>query len=112
MPEYEWVVASGANHTAVMAPEKQLIWDPTYFAMGVSAQAALEGVFGTDLSQDYDLHEEEYSFSRFTIELIHVFSLLDSAPEEQRLKLVQGFPQVMKGDELDAATPTSLSGCA
>lgn len=99
LSDFEWMVVSGKGHTAVMAPAEQLIWDPTYFALGVSAQAALEHVFGDDLSSnEYTIYLEEYAFSRHTIELMHLFGLLDERPEEDRLRLIRDFPEVMRRD--------------
>ena len=47
-----------------MAPAEQLIWDPTYWALGVSAKDALEQVFGADLSsENYTIDQEEFAFS-------------------------------------------------
>ena len=83
-----------------MAPAEQLIWDMSYFALGVSAQDALETMFGDDLtSQDYELFEEEYAFSRNTVELIHVWDLIDDvADPDRRLELLKGMPAVMAGE--------------
>lgn len=99
LPEFQWLVVSGKGHTAVMAPEEQLIWDPTYWALGVPAKDALEHVFGDDLSsEEYTVYPEEYAFSRQTVELMHLFDLLDERPEEDRLGLIRDFPQVMAGE--------------
>lgn len=82
MPQYEWVVVSGPKHTAVIAPEGTLIWDPTYFALDVSAQEAIQQVFGDDLDEqdEVDYFPEEYAFSATTVELINLFSILDEKP--------------------------------
>jgi len=97
MPDFDWVVVSAERHTAVMAPAEQLIWDMSYFALDVSAQDALETMFGDDLtSQDYELFEEEYAFSRNTVELIHIWDLIDGYSEDKRLSVIQGM-----GGQLD-----------
>ena len=100
MPDSEWVVVSAEKHTAVIAPAEQLIWDPTYFALEVSAQSALHTMFGKDLDgNDYDLYEEEYPFSPFTVELIHLWSLLDDVVDpDRRLQLIKDMPMVMSGE--------------
>ena len=91
MPDLDWAVVSAPKHTAVLAPAEQLIFDPTYYAMSVTAQSALESVFGSDLtSTDYEVFEEEYAFSRHTVELIHIWSLIDGYPEADRLRVIQG----------------------
>ena len=66
-----------------MAPAEQLIWDISFFALGVSAQDALETMFGEDqTSHDYELFEKEYAFSRNTVEPIHISDLIDGCPWE------------------------------
>ena len=91
MPGLEWCAVSAEKHTAVLAPAEQLIWDPSYAAMEVSAHSTLHSLFGKDLdSDDYDLYEDEYAFSRHTVELIHIWDLIDGYPETDRLRLVQG----------------------
>ena len=96
MPDLDWIVVSADKHTMVCCPEQQLIFDETYFAMGVSAQSALHSVFGSDLSStDHEIFEEEYPFSRHTVEIIHIWSLIDSKPEADRLALIKGMPAAM-----------------
>ena len=96
MPDLDWVVVSAEKHTMVCAPSEQLIFDPTYFAMDVSAQSALHSVFGPDLSNaEHEIFEEEYAFSRHTVEIIHIWSLIDSKPEADRLPLIKGMPAAM-----------------
>ena len=64
LADFEWIIVSGEGHTSVMAPAEQLIWDPTYWALGVSAKDALEQVFGADLSsENYTIDQEEFAFS-------------------------------------------------
>ena len=47
-----------------MAPAEKLIWDPTYWALGVSVKDALEQVFGADLSsENYTIDQEKFAFS-------------------------------------------------
>ena len=95
MPEHDWIVVSAPRHTAVMAPDAQLIWDPSYFAMNVSAQAALESVFGSDFtSNDYELHIDEYPLSAYTVELIHIWSQIDSHKGD-KLELLKGMRECM-----------------
>ena len=102
MPDLEWVVVSAEKHTAVMAPAEQLIWDPTYFAMEVSAHSTMHTLFGKDLdSTDYDLYEDEYAFSRHTVELIHIWDLIDGYPETDRLRLVQGMGEQLSSFRSD-----------
>ena len=88
MPQYEWMVVSAERHTAVVAPEAQLVWDPTYYAMGVSAQSAIKQVFGDDLDghDDVDYFPEEYAFSATTVELINIFSILDEKPGSKKIR--------------------------
>ena len=98
MPELDWVVVSAELHTAVMAPAEQLIWDPSYAAMEVSAHSTLHTLFGKDLdSDDYELFEDEYAFSRHTVELIHIWDLIDSSPEANRLELCKGMGRELAG---------------
>ena len=99
MPNYDWLVVTAEKHTAVMAPAEQLIWDPTYFALEVSAQSALDSMFGSDLSStDFEIYEEEFPFSPFTVEVIHLFDLLDGYPEAERPQIVKGFMNLWKTD--------------
>ena len=109
MPDLDWVVVSAEKHTAVMAPAEQLIWDPTYFAMDVSAHSTLHTLFGKDLDDtDYDLFPEEYAFSRHTVELIHIWDLIDGYPEDKRLDIVRGMGQQLDHFRLeDSATERS-----
>lgn len=79
-----------------LTPAEQLIFDPTYFAMNVSAQSALHSVFGPDLSSsDLEIFEEEYAFSKHTVEIFHIWDLIDSKPETDRLPLIKGMPASM-----------------
>ena len=98
MPDLDWIVVSADKHTAVMAPAEQLIWDPSYYAMEVSAHSTLHTLFGKDLdSDDYDLYEDEYAFSRYTVELIHIWDLIDGYPQDQRLEVIQGMGRELTG---------------
>ena len=91
MPDFDWIVVSTEKHTAVICPEQKLIWDPSYFALEVSAQSALHTMFGKDLDEtDYEIYEEEYAFSRQTIELMHIFDLVDGYAEDKRLEICKG----------------------
>jgi len=98
LPEYDWIVVSAERHTMVCCPEHQLIWDPTYRAMSVSAQSALHTVFGEKLDgTDYDVYEpEEFEWSEHTHYIINIWNLIDGYPEADRLRIVQGM-----GDQLD-----------
>ncbi len=107
-PDLEWMTIGGEGHTAVVCADEQLIWDPTYFALGVSAEAALKQVFGDDFGDtDVEYYLEEYSFSPFTVELIHLLDVLDAKPEDERLAWVQGLPEVMWGSNAEAANTGS-----
>ena len=104
MPDLDWCVVSAERHTAVMAPAEQLIWDPTYFAMDVSAHSTLHTLFGKDLDDtDYDLFPEEYAFSRHTVELIHIWDLIDGYPEDKRLDIVRGMGQQLDHFRLETS---------
>ena len=82
-----------------MASAEQLIWDPTDWALGVSAKDALEQVFGADLSsENYTIDQEEFAFSQQIVELMHLFDLLDERPKEDRLGLIRNFPEVIDGE--------------
>ena len=72
--------------------------------MEVSAQSTLHSLFGKDLDeQDYDVYPDEYPFSPFTVELIHIWDLIDGFTDaEHRLKMIKGMPDAM-GRELVAA---------
>ena len=108
MPDLDWIVVSAEKHTMICCPEQQLIFDETYFAMGVSAQSALHTVFGSDLSStDYEIFEEEYPFSRHTVEIIHIWDLIDSKPEADRLDLCRGLGQHL--DEMRANEEVSAA---
>ena len=99
MPDYDSLVVTAKRHTAVMAPAEQLIWDPTYFALEVTAQSALDSMFGSDLSStDFEVFEEEFPFSPFTVEVIHLFDLLDGYPVAERPQIVKGFKKLWKTD--------------
>ena len=80
MPDLEWIVASAPKHTMVVAPEEHLIFDMSYFALGVSAETALKQVFGDDFSHpdEVTFFLEEYAFSPFTIEVINFWDVLDN----------------------------------
>ena len=82
----------------VCCPEAQLIWDPTYFAMEVSAQSTLHTVFGEKLdSTDYEVYEpEEFEWTEHTQYIVGIWNLIDGYPEADRLKIVQGM-----GDQLN-----------
>ena len=98
MPDLDWIVVSADKHTAVMAPAEQLIWDPTYAAMNVSAQSTLHTLFGKDLdSDDYEIYQDEYAFSRYTVELIHIWDLIDGYPADKRLEVIQGMGRELTG---------------
>ena len=98
LPDYDWIVVSAERHTMVCCPEHQLIWDPTYFAMEVSAQSALHTVFGEKLDgTDYDVYEqEEFEWTDHTRYIVGIWNLIDGYPEADRLRIVQGM-----GDQLD-----------
>lgn len=91
MPDLDWYVVSAEKHTAVMAPAEQLIFDLTYYAMEVSAQSALESMFGEQLdSTNYDVYEpEEFEYSEHTKQLMCLLSLVDGYPEADRLDIVR-----------------------
>ena len=98
LPQYDWIVVSTERHTMVCCPEAQLIWDPTYFAMEVSAQSTLHTVFGEKLDgTDYNVFEpEEFEWTEHTRYIIGIWNLIDGYPEADRLKIVQGM-----GDQLN-----------
>ena len=98
MPDYHWIVVSSDRHTMVCCPEHQLIFDMTYAAMDVSAQSALNSVFGKDLdSTDYEITEpEEFEWSDHTKYILHIWDLIDGYAEDQRLPIIQGM-----GNQLD-----------
>lgn len=98
MPELDWVVVSAEKHTAVMAPAEQLIWDPTYAAMEVTAQSALDTIFGDDLGgTDYQVYEpEEFEWTDHTKYILKIWELVDGYPEDKRLKVIKGM-----GSQLD-----------
>lgn len=99
-PQMDWCVVSSERHTSVICPSECLLFDLTYHALDVSALSALELIFGDDFdSDDYEVFEDEYPMSRNTVELMHLFDLLDERPEEDRLRLIRDFPEVM-GREL------------
>ena len=99
MPEHDWIVVSArAAFHGLLSQKHNLIWDPTYFAMEVSAQSALHTVFGEDLSStDYTTYEpEEFEWTDHTKYIINIWNLIDGYPEADRLRIVQGM-----GDQLD-----------
>ncbi|QNI53382.1 hypothetical protein SynBIOSE41_00850 [Synechococcus sp. BIOS-E4-1] len=101
MPEHDWVVVSAEKHTMVMAPEAQLIWDMSFYAMGVDAQSALEQTFGEDLDNtDYDLYEDDFSFSLYTIELINILDTIDNSSKD-KVQLIKDVKLIMDGVDPD-----------
>ena len=82
-----------------MAPAEKLIWDPTYWALGVSVKDALEQVFGADLSSEHLHHRpREVRLFRQIVELMHLFDLLDERSKEDRLGLIRNFHEVIDGE--------------
>ena len=98
MTEYDWNIIISDMHTMVCCPEHQLIWDPTYAAMQVSAQSKLHTVFGEELDgTDYEFCQpEEFEWSEHTKYVLHIWKLIDSAPEDKHLSIIEGM-----GDKLD-----------
>ena len=56
-------------------------------------------MFGSDLSStDFEVYKEEFPFFPFTVEVIHLFDLLDGYPEAERPRIVKGFKNLWKAD--------------
>lgn len=102
-PDYTWVIVNSPRHSSVVCFEERVVFDLTYFYLGVSMEDCLTMLFGDDYSGEaaeiYD-GDIEYSYLDGTATpALHLFKMLDEYTGDID-KLLEGLRSTLDCDSV------------